>query len=1527
MAKNGRIEEKNIVNSDVYEIGRKLADSLKVANTSIEQLEKIAISSFENIKKSTIELAGLMKQVKSVKSEKEFLEVKKKEIEITTKLDKAHKTHAKTLLKIQKLETEKARTQKGLIEVESKQLALEAKKAAAKKRNTKLTAEEKLEIQRLNKAAKQAAIISSKLSTEYERQSVTLTRLRRSYKNVALKYGENSKAARKLQGRIQKLDRTLKRVDANVGQYARNVGNYTMAMNSAGRAARSLASAMGVMGGAFFVAAVIRDAGKRIIEFDNSMQNLAGILRTDREELEGLEQVIIDVASKSIRTAGEIAKLAESLVTLGKTPEEVEKLLSPVTNLSIGLQASTDEAGEFLVQMLNAFGASTEEAAKYADQIATIRTSTSLDFQRMRDSFQYIAPISKLLNKDLAYTGSVVGILSDNGIKAESAGRLLATAQVKLAKNGKTLAEGLEIINKAYREGKRDVELMAEAGGAFDAQAVKVAITLARNTEAIETNAQAIRDNSGALDDLVNSQLDSLGAQLQILVSNWERYILELNNATGTSNILKDAVGFLARNLSEIIATIGFAVKAWLIYKAATFAAGIQQSLMAKRAAFANQTLILQRLASIRAAQGLNMTSVASLRAGIAFKKFNAILKANALGIVITLLGGLVYWLGRSEKTTVQLAEETHKLNKEFLSKSQKAKETSLELSKLSKRHDELIEKSKELGGITKLSKDEQKELDDIIKKIAKNVPDATKEIDKYGKAISISTGKVEEFNDKNIKLLEKEAQLNIKNQTDILKKLQKEQKQFNDVFETGNKTYVKGFGVIQQVGDQLFKLETISGKFRNTTKRTKLTLEQEVAYRKAQQAIENKIKVVKQDIESNNEVITSLKGGLTEKQKIAKAEKNQAKEKIINNLLKLDSTLKANDLESKSIEDLRKLYKALNEEKNGLSMGELGDKIKELREARDKINENDAKALAENQKLIDQYQERLDKADGKEKKRARVKKMRTVNQRLLVKEKIKQEIEAQKEIFTNEEESYYDRMLAIGFFFSAKKKLLDTNYQIEQEENKNHTEKLKVAEIQYNAALKKLKQDQTEESKKLLKNMFDERIKIISNNAKKEVAAEKKELDKARNNFESSDKKLEDIEAYEKKVAEIKQKYALEGLKSQVQALKDLLKFELFTADQRLAIEAQIAALSKEIDEQSFNQKLESAKEEAKERQELLNMRKEMISGFSSALGDALNIDSGALNEFFTGMIEGFENTSDKILTSVQALGSVVSGVFGAIYDANIQKLEDQIQTSDEYYDKEIENAEGNREYQNLLEQEKEAKRQELEKKLAKEKTKAAKAEKAQAVFSIGLNTAKAILSIWAQVPKVDFGVSAGLLTGFVSSLGALQIGAVLAKPIPKFKDGHYSGTYEGLAITNDGRKNGRVVQEFLERRGVITPIQGKDTVINMQKGDIIHKDAESAGLVDSGGKTLEDHKLDFSKSRAISTFREGQKQLFEFQRLQREQLSLDKKEINKAIGEAVSQSVKDGFRKLKVQFNTTTDTKGIARAIEHSQWVKDNF
>jgi len=86
--------------------------------------------------------------------------------------------------------------------------------------------------------------------------------------------------------------------------------------------------------------------------------------------------------------------------------------------------------------------------------------------------------------------------------------------------------------------------------------------------------------------------------------------------------------------------------------------------------------------------------------------------------------------------------------------------------------------------------------------------------------------------------------------------------------------------------------------------------------------------------------------------------------------------------------------------------------------------------------------------------------------------------------------------------------------------------------------------------------------------------------------------------------------------------------------------------------------------------------------------------------------------------------------------------------------------------------------------------------------------------------VPKVDYGISAGLIAAAYGVMGAAQLAAVLATPIPKYKDGRRGGKEE-LAYVGDGGRH-----EVIQRAsGIIELTPKTDTLVKLQKDDIVHK------------------------------------------------------------------------------------------------------
>jgi hypothetical protein len=126
--------------------------------------------------------------------------------------------------------------------------------------------------------------------------------------------------------------------------------------------------------------------------------------------------------------------------------------------------------------------------------------------------------------------------------------------------------------------------------------------------------------------------------------------------------------------------------------------------------------------------------------------------------------------------------------------------------------------------------------------------------------------------------------------------------------------------------------------------------------------------------------------------------------------------------------------------------------------------------------------------------------------------------------------------------------------------------------------------------------------------------------------------------------------------------------------------------------------------------------------------------------------------------------------------------------------------------------------------KKVAKEKTKMAKADKAAALFGAIINTAMAVVKALNNPWPLNI-----VLAAITAALGAVQIGLIAAKPIPTYKKGIQFAP-EGPAIVND--EPGSVYQELIMRDDKAYLPQGRNQMVYLKRGDKVIRAAETKGI-----------------------------------------------------------------------------------------------
>lgn len=1338
MAANGKVTRKDLVEEKVFNVGRDFANSLQPGIESTIEWK----NAIDQLKQSALEYANIEKEFKVSEGRKEFLKIKQEEEKLRKSAAAALKAEQDALIAIQ-------RVKQSNIDTEKKTIALQTQKEKSQKKTLKLTAEERLEIRLLNRGKREAAIISSKLSTEYEKQAVRLTQLRRRYKDVALTQGESSNQAQRLAAQINKIDTALKRVDANVGQFQRNVGNYGAAMRSAAGAVRSLASAIGLTSAAFLTVQVVRDAIKVIRDFEKQNATLSAILQVERGQMQGLTTDAVRLGETTVKTASQVTELQIAYARLGFSQQQILDLTEPTINGSIALNAELDRTAGLVGAVINTFDDfDTTDAATIIDQLSLATAKSALNFDKLEKGIPIVAGAANAARIPFTKLVALLGKLSDSGIDVSTSSTALRNIFIESAAQGLDYSEILQKI-------KDSQDTLTASNDEFGKRAAVSAAVLSKNIETTEELDVALQGAAGTAESMANKELDTLDGSMKLLRSAFEGFILNLNESSNAGNELKEIIAFLARNFSEIVSAIAFGIKAYIGYIAITKLASIQTALM-------NKQMVLSRTVAIASARGINI-------AALAWIKFTRILRANALGLAVTAIAGLIFILNKYNKTLEESIKSTNESTESFLENRKSQEKVSESLQSMAARYDELSSK-------TELNKEEQKELDDIVAKIAKTIPKAVTEIDKYGNALKLNTAEVDKFNQANNRITSQRERALLRENTEQLERLKRQQEGLNKITEEGQTIIVKGIGRVANYNGVL---------------KTQIALGNQAGVQvlEGNELTAAQIEIVQKAIAENEKAIE-------QKEQLIESLTAEGRANI---LARQEAEAKA-EADAKAAEEARILSDQKTDEL--LKVSDLKEKISELKKEQDGLTKSDKERASQIVKLIKAYQDEINAilgvssanktAEKNAKEREKREKKLAADAFALRKFSLDSEIDTQKKLASNEKASFDEREAAI-----AERARLELELAEETAKRKLElTEQLSGDEtaliLSRGLAANEAQKEITDEQLLILKE-FEEKKKQIQGNEesgqdgleidriKQQSAIAKAETEKrinaeieaenqaflAKEGIYANEERA--VEERERRIAEIKRRYALEGLNAQVVALEQLIEKSEEGSKERIEAEAKVAKAKADISQ--------------------------------------LGVD--AFIESKDGEVEYEKLTADAILSISSELATALADLGNAIFEGRIQKIDDEIEANDAKFEALLENENLTVKQREELEKKQEKQREELEKKKRKEQRKQAILDKALAITQIGISTAQAIMQAYAQLGPVA-GTIAAVLVGV---LGTIQTAAVIAKPIPSYflgTDNHPGGP----ALVGEVRPE--VIQEPNKKPYVVD----KPSILDLPKG-----------------------------------------------------------------------------------------------------------
>lgn len=186
-----------------------------------------------------------------------------------------------------------------------------------------------------------------------------------------------------------------------------------------------------------------------------------------------------------------------------------------------------------------------------------------------------------------------------------------------------------------------------------------------------------------------------------------------------------------------------------------------------------------------------------------------------------------------------------------------------------------------------------------------------------------------------------------------------------------------------------------------------------------------------------------------------------------------------------------------------------------------------------------------------------------------------------------------------------------------------------------------------------------------------------------------------------------------------------------------------------------------------------------------------------------------------ETIMELVSKYADAIEDLGNSIFDRKLENIDAEIEAEKNKFDRLIGLAKNNKSEQERLEAEKKLKVDALEKERLKTEQKKAKFDKVMAIAQIAINTAVAVSKVAAQT-----GIFAWAGIGPIILLGALQTAAVLAQPIPKYKDGLPEAKTDHVGMINDGGQ-----KEYIKRDGKILSTDTKNAIVQLKKGDTVYK------------------------------------------------------------------------------------------------------
>lgn len=764
------------------------------------------------------------------------------------------------------------------------------------------------------------------------------------------------------------LEKELKEVEKAYGQVTKKAEGFSGSLLSLNKIKTVLAGVF-VTIGAMITGQIIgglRDAISTIIEFEKKNSTLAAILGTTKKSIKDLTDEARRLGATTSYTAAQVTELQIELAKLGFFKEDIKAMTPSVLKFAKAVDTDLASAATLAGATLRIFNLDAEDTERALSTMAIGTTSSALSFEYLNSAMSTVGPVANSFGFTIEETTSLLGALANSGFDASSAATAtrnillnLADSSGKLAlalggpvNNLDDLVKGLKKLNSEGIDLNKALELT-------DKRSVAAFNTFLNGTDTVLALCDAVTGAEDAFNAMSEEMGDNVQGALNRLSSTIEGVVLRFYESKGILRDLIDLVTLMVEGVGGMIdmfnkwGVVTYTVTAYLVsyygglkiatmwharFKTATLASVVAEKAHAVQ-------LYISRAATLTYAAAQALLHKNTTRCTAALRLMRIELLKNPYTALLALLvaaGVAIYQLAKkTEQASAAMKahqEVVKKVNEEYSSQEAKIKTLVAAIN------------DENLSNYTR--KQRLAELKELI-------PDYNAELNEEGRLINNNKEAIDQY------LVSLEKQIKLKAYQEELEELYKKKRNLESQESEQSDAY---WDTRQQ--------NTLSGYNRNslTAKISRLFgTEKEANQLKALQTtqkdlagIESAIAQINNDILKTEATATSLTG--TNKENIntetslikkLEAEKRKVKKKAEAGEYKnteTDATLKPLEIEHEK----RMLLIKKNREKENKTEAQYilegtAENLRYYRERIDALQKLEAKTPAQKKKLLDE--------------------------------------------------------------------------------------------------------------------------------------------------------------------------------------------------------------------------------------------------------------------------------------------------------------------------------------------------------------------------------------------------------------------------------------------------------------------------------------------------------------------------------------------------------------------------------------------